>query len=281
MTEATRRRTKILERDNETELARAWLEEGDIAARDKLILAYRPLAVAIANRMARQSGVSLDDLVQEAFIALTESVDKFDPSLGNRFGTFARWHIRGQVKRYVMDFCGPCRIGTNLADKKVFMSFRRHRAEIEMRTGRPLDDEGRAEIARRIGVNVDVVRRMEPRLVRADVSLDRLSSEDEEDTRHETLADERPDPETLAIGAVDGARVGGLLRQCIAELPEREQMILKARLMSDDRVQLADLGEMFNITKERVRQIERKALKQIRRRLERAGITAADCAICG
>lgn len=275
----TRSRSEILDRDVELGLATAWLDNNDYRARDRLVLAYRPLAVNLATAVARQSGMVVEDLVQEAFLALAESTDKFDPSLGNRFGTFARWHIMGQLRRHVMDFFGPCRIGTNLSDKKVFMQFRRLRAEIEAREQRPLDERGRNEIAERIGVPRQVVDRMEPRLTHHDVSLDEpLPGEDGDTgmTRSNLLVDDGPSPETGAISRHDGSRTKAILKDLIDELPERERAIVMARLMNEDRVQLAELGERHGITKERVRQLERKALRQLRRGLEEMGFKAED-----
>lgn len=269
------RRSEILERDVEMQLAEAWLERQDKKARDRLILAYRPLALTLATTIAKQSGMNVEDLAQEAFLALTSSIDKFDPSMGNRFGTFARWHIVGELNRHVMDFFGPCRVGTNLSDKKVFMQFRKRRAEIEARTQRPLDDEGREEIAMKIGVPVEVIRRMEPRLSSHDASLDEPIGGDGDGegsmTRGQLLVDNAPSPEEQAIREMDGGRINSVLKELLSELPEREQAILRARLMGDSRIQLADLGDGLGVTKERVRQLERKALKSLRGALEEMG----------
>jgi RNA polymerase sigma-32 factor len=179
-----------------------------------------------------------------------------------------------------MDFFGPCRIGTNLNDKKVFTQFRRLRAMIEARTGEPLDDAGREEIAETIGVSVEIVKRMEPRILRSDVSLDApISSEGEEGesgSRMEMLIDEGPDPEELTMSRMDRKKVGGILAELIQELPDRERSIIHHRLLSGERMQLHELGEILGVTKERVRQIERKALKQLRQSLEERGFSAGD-----
>jgi len=277
---ASPRQYKLLSHEEELALATAWLERRDAKARDKIILLYRPLATSIATRLARQCGMQSEDLVQEALLALAESLDKFVPSMGNRFGTFARWHIGGQVRRYVMDNFGPCRIGTNFSDKKVFSRFRRLRSEIEARTGRPLDDDGRQEIAEEIGVSYAVVQRMEPRIMRADVSLDAPlatgGDDDQSTTRLDLLVDDAPSPEMDTMTRLDHSRVMGLVSELIQELPEREQTILHHRLFADDRIQLSELGERLGVTKERVRQLERKALRQLQRSLEDLGFHARD-----
>lgn len=271
-------RSEILERDVETALAQDWKQNKTESSRERLILAYRPLAIGLAENMARHSGMTVEDLVQEAFLALAECFDKFDPSLGNRFGTFARWHIKGQLKRHVMDFFGPCRIGTNLADKKVFMKFRRLRALREAATQRPLGPQDYEAIAKEIGVPTEVVARMAPRLSSHDVSLDETIDEGDgtPTTRGAMLVDGGPTPEQAVMDNHDQSQMRQILSELIANLPERERQILSARLFADQRAQLADLGQELGITKERVRQLERKALKQLKRDLHSRGITRED-----
>jgi RNA polymerase sigma-32 factor len=279
---ATRRRSgkrsEILDRDVERKLANDWLQNNDYKARDRIIIAYRPLALAAATEMAKASGMDVEDLAQEAFAALTTALDKFDPELGYRFGTFARWHIQGELNRHVMDFFGPCRIGTNLSDKKVFMQFRKRRAEIEARTGRTLDEIGRQEIADEIGVPIDVVRRMEPRLSSRDPSLDEPIGDPDEGgaTRGQMLVDLSPTPEEATIRDKDGRLMAGILCDVMAELSDRERAILSARLLGDKRRQLLDIGDDLGITKERVRQIERRALRHLRAAIENRGFRKTD-----
>lgn len=267
------KKAEILEKHVEFQLAKEWIENKNEKARNRLILAYRPLALSQAKQLARQSSMSVEDLAQEAFLALAESTDKFDPSLGNRFGTFARWHILGQLRRHIMDFHGPCRVGTNLSDKKVFTQFRKVRAEIENRDKKTLDDAGRDEIARRIGVPRNIIDRMEPRIIAGDSSLDAPISNGEEGTvtRGDILIDDSPNPEEQVLKQKDYQKITGIVQELLADLPDRERKIIESRLIDDDRIQLSDLGEEFGISKERVRQLERTAIRKLRAGLEEMG----------
>lgn len=269
-----KRRSEILDRETELALARAWLEKRDAKARDRLLLAYRPLGLTMAQEVARTTGGNIEDLAQEAFVALAESLDKFDPTRGFGFGTFARWHVMGQLRRHIMDLQGPVRIGTNLSDKRVFLQFRRMRAAWEARNQRPLDHEGRIELAKEMNVPLETLLRMEPRLQGADVSLDEPLSTDDEPgaTRGSLLVDSSPSPEALAIGQIDGSRMREILANMIAQLPERDREILTARLLSERKTEFHELGLKLGVTKERVRQIEQKALRTLRANLEARGL---------
>lgn len=272
-----RARSEILERDVELALARDWLENKNQRARERMLLAYRPLALTIAGVIARQSGMDIEDLAQEAFLALAECTNKFDPDRGTRFGTFARWHIKGALRRYVMDFIGCCRIGTNLSDKRVFSQFRKLRAEIEARTQRPLDDAGRDLIAKKLGVTREIIDRMEPRLTQSDVSMDEpVGDEDGGTTFGSMLVDPNPTPEQATIRRYDRTKIFGVVQALIAELPEREQKILRVRLLNEAQDEDADVAEELGVSRERVRQLERKAFKHLRRELVRMGYAVSD-----
>lgn len=256
----------LLKRDDELELARLWLEEKDYKAREKLIMAYKPLAVNMAQQAARVSNMALDDLVQEAYLALTKTLDKFKIEKGNGFGTFARHHIQGELNRFIMDMQGPMRIGTNQSDKRVWMRFRKERQAWESANAMTLNDEGRVQIAENIGVPLHVLVRMENRILGGDVSLDEpLSSDGEEsESRGSFLVSKELSPESKLMEKIDSKRTSGILKAILSEMPERERTVIEARLLSSTRVEFRDLGEKLGVTKERVRQIEARALTRLR-----------------
>ncbi len=164
------------------------------------------------------------------------------------------------------------------------MQFRRFRAEWEATQQRALDDQGRREIAARIGVPLETVQRMEPRLGASDVSLDEPLSGDEGEgaaTRGSLLVDRGPTPELGTINSVDGARMRKLLVALIEKLPERERSVLSGRLLSERKTEFQELGAQMGVTKERVRQIEQKALKMIREQLEAQGLNRHDLIAAG
>lgn len=272
------KRSEILSKKTEQELVRLWVDERDAAARNRLILAYRPQAIRMARQYALRSGMPLDDLIQEAELGVMEAVDNFDPSRNTRVSTLALWHIRGRLQRHTLNYAGPCRVGTNFQDKRVFSRFRPLRAAWEARNQRPLDDKGRDEIAAQMGVKREVLNRMEPRIVGGDLSIDAPIRQADGESSGETIgssllvADESP--ESGIIGRHDRKKAVEVLFEHLGDLPERDQLIVKRRLLRDEPGVLAELGDELGISKERVRQIERGAINMLRKILEARGYTA-------
>jgi RNA polymerase sigma-32 factor len=276
---ARKRRSEILSVELENELVSKWFDHGDEKARERLILAYRPLALTAAIEAARQCGMETDDFAQEAYAALVDSLQRFDPTRGFRFGTFARWDVRGALSRHAMDFAGPCRLGTNLADKKLFMQFRKMRNAIEARTQRPLDDAGREEIAKACGVEISAVHRMEPRLSPKDWSIDAPISDADDGisgTRGERLVYDAPSPEQQVAAKRDAATLAKVLADVMGALSERERIILQARLAGDADADLSEIGARLGVSKERVRQIERRAIERLRDEMTKRGLRKED-----
>ncbi len=271
-------RNVMLTQEEELDLARAWLDNKDYDSRNKLVMAYNPLAVGMAAEVAQKTDRNLwKDLEQEAVAALTESIDNFDLSKGLRFGTYARWHIRGQLHRYVMDNTGITRVGTNLSDKKVFSRFRQMRSDYEKLTGHELDDEGRAEIAKQIGVKLDVVQRMEPRIVRSDVSLSRPTEyDDESDYSNFDIADENQMVEETVAARHDIRVIRDAVAGIMGKLDSDQRMVIEKRILARHPLSLQKISQRLGITKRRVQQLERHTLDQFRRSLEEQGMQAED-----
>ncbi len=269
-------RSRLLAPEVEEALARAWLENGDIKARDKITDAYDMMVRSMAWKVSTQSGMPYEDLVQEGRLALLESMQRFEVDRGFRVGTLARWSIQGQLRRHVMDFFSVVRVGTTVGDKRLFANFRRLRAEIEAHTGRSLDDEGRRAIAAELQVDVNDVYRMETRLGGGDVRLDAVTASHDGEGRSYELADEREAADSVAIRAIDNDRLRTLIAELVAQLPERERKIVEDRHLRRERRDLQDIGEELGITKERVRQLEKRAMAHIRAGLMKRGIGPAE-----
>lgn len=270
---------QILTREEELNYARAWRDHKDGAAREKLLLAYRPLALTIAQRMARTNNLALEDLAQEAYLEMARRFDSFDPERGFGFGTFVRRHVQGCLNRYAMDTIGPVRTVLNANDKRAWFRFRKQRAIWESKHRRPLTDEGRAEIAELINVPLKVLLRFEARISGGDISMDDpISDTDGTTTRGSLIPDHGPSPETSTQENFDRQRLTIILAEMIQELPERERDVLRARF-NPKRVEFAELGAKMGITKERVRQIEQRGLERIRKSLEERGMRLQDLPI--
>lgn len=273
-----REHAEILDRQTEMELLRRWHVNEDLAARQRLVLAYRPQAKNMASRHAKSTGLPVADLCQEAMSALMEAIDNYDiKQHSTRVSTLALWHIRGRLQRFTLDYSGPCRVGTNFHDKRVFSRYRGLRAKWEAEHQRSLDETGRNEIAAALGVKREVLNRMEPRIVGGDVALDAqvFASDDDRNNGETTLVCEE-NPEARIIEDHDYRRAVQALQSHVNELPERERSIVQRRLFSNDPAQLGDIGEELGLSKERVRQIERSAIMKLRTAIEKMGFSRSN-----
>jgi RNA polymerase sigma-32 factor len=252
----------LLTREREQDLARRWRGEGDEVALHELVLAYMRLVISTATRF-RNYGLPMSDLVQEGAVGLMQAAARFEPEREVRFSTYAAWWIRSAMQDYILRNWSVVRTGTTAAQKALFFNLRRLRAKIEDGGG-ALDDRGRALIAEQLSVNLADVEAMEIRLSGADQSLNAPIGVEGEDQWQDFLADQGPTPEESVTLARDGKTRSLWLAQALAELSTREQTIIKERRLRDDARTLEELGHTLGISKERVRQIEHRALEKLK-----------------
>lgn len=259
-------RQPLLDRDHEWDLARRWREQGDVAALHSLVEAYVRLVVAMAAKY-RNYGLPMGDLVQEGNVGLMQAAARFEPDREVRFSTYASWWIRSAMQEFILRNWSIVRTGTTAAQKALFFNLRRLRAKIEDRTGHLLDEEGRAKIATDLGVSQDDVEAMEVRLSATDRSLDAPISDQGEDDWQSFLAAEGPNPEDIVVGLRDAETRSAWLAAALAELSERERRIVQLRRLTEEGATLEELGRKLGVSKERVRQLEHRALAKLRRSL--------------
>ena len=257
----------LLERQHEVELATKWRDEGDDRAMHELVMAYARIVVSAASRY-RYYGLSNGDLIQEGNIGLMQAAKRFDPDRGVRFSTYAAWWIRASIQDHILRNWSIVRTGTTAAHKSLFFKLRRLRARIGEADGGPLSHEGRQKIAETIGVTVADVTVMEQRLSGADGSLNAAVSQESESEMQDFLADERPNPEQVVIELHDGEVLSRWLNEALSELSPRERLIIMKRRLQDDGATLEQLGGVLGVSKERVRQLEHRALKKLKKSLE-------------
>ena len=257
----------LLEREHEVELATKWRDEGDDRAMHELVMAYARIVVSAASRY-RYYGLSNGDLIQEGNIGLMKAVKRFDPDRGVRFSTYAAWWIRASIQDHILRNWSIVRTGTTAAHKSLFFKLRRLRARIGEADGGPLSHEGRQKIAETIGVTVADVTVMEQRLSGADGSLNAAVSQESESEAQDFLADDRPNPEQVVIELHDGEVLSRWLNDALSELSPRERLIIMKRRLQDDGATLEQLGGVLGVSKERVRQLEHRALKKLKKSLE-------------
>lgn len=260
-----------LERDEEHDLAVRWRDDKDQAALHRLTSAHMRLVIAVAARF-RNFGLPMSDLIQEGTLGLLQAASRFEPDRNVRFSTYASWWIRSAMQDFILRNWSIVRTGTTASHKTLFFNFRRLRARIEEISGRPFDDEGRAAVAAELSVPVSDVSHMEGRLAVADQSLNARVGEDGDTEWQDQLTDERLSPEDLVISFHDSLTRSEWIEQALLELSQREQTIIRRRRLSDDSATLEELGEALGVSKERVRQLEQRALQKMKSLLlERVG----------
>jgi RNA polymerase sigma-32 factor len=255
--------TPLLTRERELELARAWRNDENEAALHELITAYGRLVAGMALRF-RNYGLPLADLIQEGNVGLMQAASRFEPERDIRFSTYASWWVRSAMQDYILRNWSIVRTGTTSSQKSLFFNLRRLRARIEGKTGSTLDDAGRQAIADELKVAKRDVDGMSARLAASDQSLNAPIGEESEQSWQDYLVDERPTPEASTIASKDGEIRSEWVQSALAELPQREERIIRARLLEDETLTLEALGAELGVSKERVRQLEKRALNKLR-----------------
>ncbi|MFC7333691.1 RNA polymerase factor sigma-32 [Rhodocista pekingensis] len=254
----------LLSRDHEFDLAKRWRERGDEAALHELVRSYTRLVVATAARF-RNYGLPMGDLVQEGNVGLMQAAARFEPDREVRFSTYAAWWIRSAMQDYILRNWSIVRTGTTAAQKALFFNLRRLRAKIEdSPSAGALSPDGRRRIAEELNVDESDVESMEMRLAAADQSLNSPVAEGGDDEWQDFLSDQRPSPEDVVIGMRDGRMRSKWLAEALGELSPRERTIIAQRRLRDDGATLEELGRVLGVSKERVRQLEHRALMKLR-----------------
>jgi len=254
----------MLEKEHELNLARRWRDQGDERALEELTRSYLRLVMAIASRF-KNYGLPRADLIQEGSVGLLLAASRFEPDREIRFSTYANWWIRATIQDYVLRNWSIVRTGTTAAHKALFFSLRRLRAKLDNAKDGPLSQNARRLIAAELGVKERDVLAMEGRMAGSDYSLNALMGQEEGQTEwQDHLADERHTPEESVTERRDSSVRSSLIKSAMTELSEREITIIRERRLSEDGMTLAALGDKLDVSKERVRQIEKQAMEKMR-----------------
>lgn len=253
----------LLTREREHELARRWRDEGDERALHELVAAHGRLVVKVAARF-RNYGLPMSDLVQEGNVGLLQAAARFDPDRDVRFSTYAAWWIRSTMQDFVLRNWSIVRTGTTAAHKALFFNFRRLRAKHAGAACGRIGDEARGRIADELRVRPSDIDEMEARLAAGDQSLNAAVGESGDDEWQDFLSDDAPTPEEEVRDRHDFRARSGWLAEALAMLSPRERTIIQERRLREDALTLGELGRRIGISKERVRQIEHKALEKLR-----------------
>jgi RNA polymerase sigma-32 factor len=259
-----------LEREEEHELAVRWREHRDQDALNRITIAHMRLVISMASKF-RNFGLPLNDMVQEGHIGLLEAAARFEPERDVRFSTYATWWIRASMQDYILRNWSIVRGGTSSSQKALFFNLRRLRARLAQGSEMLSNESVYSEISAALGVTKADVAMMDSRLSAPDSSLNApvLDEGNGSTERMNFLVSDEPLPDEIVGGAIDEQRRIGWLRAALGVLNERELRIIRERRLQDEGATLELLGEKLGISKERVRQIENRALEKLKAALLR------------
>jgi RNA polymerase sigma-32 factor len=263
------RRFPLLEAEEESVLAKRWREDGDGDAAHKLATSHLRLVAKIAVGY-RGYGLPTSELISEGNFGLMQAAKRFDPAKGVRFATYALWWIKAAIQEYILRSWSLVKIGTTANQRKLFFKLRRAKQRISALEDGDLRPDQVEQIARGLGVAEQDVIEMNRRLA-GDVSLNApIGEESDSGEWQDWLADETSDQESRLVESEETANRRKHLGEALTLLEGRERRIFEARRIADDPITLEELADEFNISRERVRQIEARAFQKVRKAVQSA-----------
>ena len=250
----------VLSREEEVTLANRFRTEGDLDSARELVLSHLRFVVHIARGYLGY-GLPMGDLVQEGNIGLMKAVKRFDPTVGVRLVSFAVHWIRAEIHEYVLRNWRLVKVATTKSQRKLFFNLRKRKKNLAW-----LSEAETQAVARDLKVDVSDVREMEQRLSARDLSFDPTPESDEEDTYSPAmyLPASNADPAVQVESEEWQEDSSDRLGQALEKLDERSRSILNRRWMTDDKATLHELAAEYNVSAERVRQIEANAIKKLK-----------------
>jgi RNA polymerase sigma-32 factor len=267
------RRFAMLERDQEYELAKRWREHGDRDAANQLVTSNLRLAAKIAMGY-RGYGLPVSEIISEGNVGLMQALNRFEPEKGFRFATYAIWWIRACIQDYILRSWSLVKIGTTANQKKLFFKLRSAKSKIAAFESGDLHPEQVALIAKNLDVTHQDVVDMNRRLG-GDRSINAPLHEDGETGEwQDHLVDQSPSPEAIVVEQDDREHKHNALIAAIDVLDARERRIFEARHLVDEPLTLEHLAEKFNVSRERIRQIEVRAFEKVRKAAKNLAVKA-------
>jgi RNA polymerase sigma-32 factor len=257
------RKFPMLDRETELDLIKRAQDDGDVKAMEQLIGSHQRLVIKIAADY-RRYGVPMGDLISEGNIGLIQGIKKFDPDRGFRLSTYARWWIRTAIGDYILRSSSVVRTITNEHRKKLFFNLARLKKKHYGNEDGLLSPEAVTSISEELRVPEAETVRMDQWFSSRDQSTNTLVGEDGGTTWQDLLVDDSQDQESSLIERDQMDKRRALMSTALAELSDRERHILTERKLSDHPPPLSELSKVYGISRERVRQIETRALEKLR-----------------
>ena len=255
----------ILAAEEEYMLAKNWRETGNLKSAEKLVTSHLRLVAKIAMGY-KGYGLPVNEMISEGNIGLMQAVKKFEPEKGFRLATYAMWWIKASIQEYILRSWSLVKIGTTTAQKKLFFNLKKIKNQISPKTEGDLRDEHVSEIAKKLDVSKDEVVSMNRRLSGKEHSLNAPIGEDG-DQWQDWIVDKEMDQELKFAQSEEMEQRKDLLKDSIKILNDREKQILYSRRLTDEPLTLEDLSKKFNISRERIRQIENKAFEKLQKHM--------------
>ena len=265
------RKFPLLEKNEEFMLAQRWAQNQDAEAAERMVTSHLRLVAKIAMGY-RGYGLPIGEVISEGNVGLMQAVKKFDPDKGFRLATYAMWWIRAAIQEYILRSWSLVKLGTTAAQKKLFFNLRRLKGEISAMEEGDLRPENLTTIATKLGVTEDEVTSMNRRMsAGGDASLNApIGGMDGEAEWQDWIADDTPgQAERLAETDEFGARMS-LLERAMESLNERERHIITERRLKEEPTTLEDLSTEYNVSRERIRQIEVRAFEKLQKAMREA-----------
>ena len=256
----------ILTAEEEYMLAKRYKEHGDTEAAHKLVTSHLRLVAKIAMGY-RGYGLPVTDLISEGNVGIMQAVKKFDPERGFRLATYAMWWIRAQIQEYVLHSWSLVKIGTTAAQKKLFFNLKKLKNQLNSIDSGNLSPENAREIASRLNVKEAEVLDMDNRLFSGDQSLNVQVGEEGDTEWQDMLVDFNDTQDNILANSNELSFRKKIFEQALEVLNDREKEIITLRKLKDKPVKLEELSKKFNISRERVRQIEEKAFEKLQKQV--------------
>lgn len=260
------RQIPVLSAEEETELAERYYQHQDLVAAKKLTIANLRFVVHIAQTYMGY-GLALADLIQEGNIGLMKAVKRFDPKVGVRLISFAVHWIKAEIQEFILRNWRIVKIATTKAQRKLFFNLRKMKTHLGWFNQKEIE-----AVARDLGVKPETVREMESRLASNDMSLDISDESNDSKSSYPLLdmhfEDNRYDPARLLEASDSTESSQDHLHKALAKLDEREQTIIRDRWLTEPKITLQELANRYQVSAERVRQLEQKAIKALRNAIE-------------